>query len=73
MVRSSNLDETLDFYCNKLGLVEFRRRDSEAGRYTNIFLAAPSDMDSAQQTRAPLLEITYNWYSTSGAAAVCSR
>ena len=63
MVRSSNLDETLDFYCNKLGLIEVRRRDSEAGRYTNIFLAAPSDMDSAQQTHAPLLEITCNWDS----------
>ena len=63
MVRSSNLDETLDFYCNKLGLVEVRRRDSEAGRYTNIFLAAPLDKDSAKETRAPLLEITYNWDS----------
>lgn len=61
MVRSSNLDETLDFYCNKLGLVEVRRRDSEAGRYTNIFLAAPLDQNSAEETRAPLLEITYNW------------
>lgn len=63
MVRSSNLDETLDFYCNKLGLVEIRRRDSEAGRYTNIFLAAPQDKDVAEETRAPLLEITYNWDS----------
>ena len=61
MVRSSNLDQTLDFYCNKLGMVETRRRDSEAGRYTNIFLAAPADVQSAEQTRAPLLEITYNW------------
>jgi lactoylglutathione lyase len=61
MVRSSNLDETLDFYCNKLGLVEIRRRDSEAGRYTNIFLAAPLDQDTAEATRAPLLEITFNW------------
>ncbi|MCB1745133.1 MAG: VOC family protein, partial [Gammaproteobacteria bacterium] len=61
MVRSSNLDETLDFYCNKLGLVEIRRRDSEAGRYTNIFLAAPADTKSAEASRAPLLEITYNW------------
>lgn len=61
MVRSSNLDETLDFYCNKLGLVEVRRRDSEAGRYTNIFLAAPDDKSSAESVKAPLLEITYNW------------
>jgi len=61
MVRSSNLDETLDFYCKKLGMVEIRRTDSEAGRYTNIFLAAPEDKDAAEQTKAPLLEITYNW------------
>lgn len=61
MVRSSNLDETLDFYCTKLGLEEIRRHDSEAGRYTNIFLAAPADRETAEQSRAPLLEITYNW------------
>ena len=54
MVRSSNLEETLDFYCAKLGLVELRRRDDEKGRYTNVFLAAPGD-ESAQ------IEITYNW------------
>ena len=61
MVRSSNLDETLDFYCPKLGLVEIRRHDSEGGRYTNIFLAAPDDTATAESVRAPLLEITYNW------------
>jgi lactoylglutathione lyase len=61
MVRSSNLEETLDFYCNKLGMEELRRRDSEGGRYTNIFLAAPDDSKSAAQSKAPLLEITYNW------------
>ena len=61
MVRSSNLEETLDFYCNKLGLEELRRRDSEGGRYTNIFLVAPADSETAAQSKAPLLEITYNW------------
>lgn len=61
MVRASDLEATLDFYCNKLGLVEIRRRDSEAGRYTNIFLAAPGDEGPARESRAPLLEITYNW------------
>ena len=61
MVRSSNLDETLDFYCNKLGLTEIRRYDSEKGRFTNIFLAAPADQSAAEEKRAPLLEITYNW------------
>ena len=69
MVRSSNLDETLDFYCNKLGMVEVRRRDSEAGRYTNIFLAAPADVDAAQQVQAPALEITYNWDAEEFAAS----
>ncbi len=54
MVRASNLEETLDFYCNKLGLAELRRSPNEKGRYTNVFLAAPGD-ETAQ------LEITYNW------------
>lgn len=61
MVRSSDLDATLDFYCAKLGMVEIRRHDSEKGRYTNIFLAAPQDRDAAMETKAPLLEITHNW------------
>jgi lactoylglutathione lyase len=50
------VDTSLDFYCNKLGLVELRRRESEAGRFTLIFLAAPGD-EEAQ------LELTYNWDS----------
>ncbi len=54
MVRISDIDASLDFYCNKLGLKELRRYDNEAGRYTLIFLAAPGD-ESAQ------LELTYNW------------
>ncbi len=54
MVRISDIEQSLDFYCNKLGLVELRRMDYEAGRYTLIFLAAPGDK-SAQ------LELTYNW------------
>jgi lactoylglutathione lyase len=61
MVRVANLDEALDFYCNKFGLVETSRRDDEKGRYTLVFLAAPDDVDRARQTRAPLLELTYNW------------
>ncbi|PPR22676.1 MAG: Lactoylglutathione lyase [Alphaproteobacteria bacterium MarineAlpha10_Bin3] len=61
MVRSSDLDATLDFYCAKLGMVEIRRHDSEKGRYTNIFLAAPQDQETALQSKAPLLEITHNW------------
>ena len=63
MVRASNLEDTMDFYCNKLGLVEVNRYDSEAGRFSLIFLAAPGDVDSAREGQSPLLEITYNWDS----------
>ena len=61
MVRITDIDESLDFYCNKLGLVEIRRMESEAGRYTLIFLAAPDDVEHIETTQAPLLELTYNW------------
>jgi lactoylglutathione lyase len=61
MIRVSDLEESLDFYCNKLGLVEARRRDSEAGRYTLVFLTAPEDRDRALGEDSPLLELTYNW------------
>ena len=54
MVRVSDLDESLEFYCNQLGLTELRRRDSENGRFTLVFLAAPGD-DEAQ------VELTHNW------------
>ena len=61
MVRVSNLDESLDFYCNKLGLVEVKRTDHEQGRFTLIFLAAPDDLKHAETTHSPMLELTYNW------------
>ena len=61
MVRVADLDKALDFYCNKFGLVEMRRAENEAGRYTLVFLAAPGDTEQAQTSRAPLLELTYNW------------
>jgi len=61
MVRIGDVDASLDFYCNKLGLKEVRRHESEGGRYTLIFLAAPEDVDRAKQDAAPLLELTYNW------------
>ncbi len=54
MVRVTNLEASLDFYCNKLGLRELQRRESEQGRFTLVFLAAPGD-DDAQ------IELTYNW------------
>lgn len=61
MIRVSNLDDTLNFFCNLLGMVEVRRVESEKGRYTNIFLAATVDEDAARASRAPTLELTYNW------------
>jgi lactoylglutathione lyase len=61
MVRVGDLDRALDFYCNKFGLVEVRRLENEAARYTLVFLAAPGDVERAQETKAPLLELTYNW------------
>jgi lactoylglutathione lyase len=54
MVRVSDLAASLDFYCNKLGLAEVRRRENAAGRFTLVFLAAPGD-EAAQ------IELTYNW------------
>jgi lactoylglutathione lyase len=54
MVRVSDLDESLDFYCNKLGLRELRRYDNEQGRFTLVFLAAPGDEDAQ-------VELTWNW------------
>lgn len=61
MVRVSDLDESLKFYCTILGLVEVRRVDSRAGRFTLVFLAAPKDKERAKSERAPLIELTYNW------------
>jgi lactoylglutathione lyase len=61
MVRVHDLNESLDFYCNKLGLVESHRMDSEAGRFTLVYLHAPQDADQAKKMHAPLLELTYNW------------
>jgi lactoylglutathione lyase len=54
MVRVADVDKSLDFYCNKLGLKETRRMESEQGRFTLIYLAAPGDEDNE-------LELTYNW------------
>ena len=54
MVRVSDLDQSIDFYCNKLGLKELRRTESEKGRFTLVFLSAPGDEDAQ-------VELTYNW------------
>jgi lactoylglutathione lyase len=66
MLRVRNLDDALDFYCNKLGMREVRRRDSEQGRFTLVFLAAAADEELVEQSKrggrdAPLVELTYNW------------
>lgn len=61
MVRVSNLDKALEFYCNQLGMVEVRRKDVEKGRFTLVFLAAPEDKQRAEEDQAPMLELTYNW------------
>ena len=54
MVRVSDLDESMDFYCNKLGLLELRRKEVPNGRFTLVFLAAPGDEDAQ-------VELTFNW------------
>lgn len=61
MVRISDLDASLHFYCDLLGLKEVRRKENEKGRFTLIFLAAPEDEERSVQLSAPELELTYNW------------
>ena len=61
MIRAADLDKTLSFFVDHLGLVEVRRYDSEQGRFTLVFLAAPGDADEAESKQSPLVEITYNW------------
>lgn len=61
MIRVHDLKESLDFYCNKLGLLESHRLDSEQGRFTLVYLYAPLDADQAIKMQAPLIELTYNW------------
>ena len=61
MVRVRDLDASLDFYCRKLGLVEVSRMENEKGRFTLVFLCAPGDLERAKDTKAPTVELTYNW------------
>ena len=61
MVRVTDLEESLDFYCNKLGLKEVSRHDVPAGRFTLVFLSAPKDEAAARDGQAPVVELTYNW------------
>lgn len=61
MIRVSDLDAALDFFCDKLGFIEASRKESEKGQFTLVFLVAPHDKEKAEQTNAPMLELTYNW------------
>ena len=61
MLRITDIDESLDFFCNKLGLVEISRKESEKGRFTLIFLAAPDDAERAREEKSPMVELTWNW------------
>ena len=55
MVRVENLEHSLDFYCNKLGMVEISRKDYEGARFTLVFLAAPNDVKAATENKAPMV------------------
>ena len=61
MVRVSDLEASLRFYRDGLGLVEISRADYEKGRFTLVFLAAPGDAEAARERKAPTIELTYNW------------
>ena len=61
MIRVSDLDATLDFFCNKLGLVEMRRHDFPEGRFTLVFLSTPEDAKGFEEYGAPAIELTWNW------------
>ncbi|NBW10735.1 MAG: lactoylglutathione lyase [Caulobacteraceae bacterium] len=61
MVRVADLDASLRFWCDALGLEEVRRTESEKGRFTLVFLAAPKDKARSAAERSPEVELTYNW------------
>ncbi|HEX6861147.1 MAG TPA: lactoylglutathione lyase [Caulobacteraceae bacterium] len=61
MVRVRDLDASLRFYCELLGLTQVSRIDNEGGRFSLVFLCAPDDVELAKDRRAPLVELTHNW------------
>ena len=67
MLRISNIDESLKFWVDVMGLQEITRKENEGGRFTLIFLAASEDVDSAKKNKAPMVELTYNWPDDTGA------
>ena len=88
MVRVTDLDASLEFYCDKLGLVEISRTENQGGRFTLVFLGAPGDEAAVAAGRAPTVELTYNWdpeayeggrnfghlaYATDDIYALCQR
>lgn len=66
MIRVCNLEKSLHFFCDILGMVEVSRMENSQGRFTLVFLAAPNDLPEAQTKKAPLLELTYNWPQENG-------
>lgn len=68
MIRVHNLDSALAFFRDGLGLVEMHRSEHPQGRFTLVYLAAPGDVSQAQATKAPELELTYNWPDAEGVA-----
>lgn len=66
MIRVNNLETTLDFFINKLEMVETNRIESEAGKFTLVFLAAKNDAALAKTNKTPLIELTYNWPDENG-------
>ena len=73
MVRVADIDESLKFYCDLLGLKEMRRIENEGGRFTLVFLAAPADEGRSEAERSPELELTYNWPDENGEGETPSR
>ena len=63
MIRVSNLEAALEFYCGQLGLLEVKRTENQAGKYTLVFLATPDDLVNQGRADAPMIELTYNWDS----------
>lgn len=61
MIRVGDLDKSLRFFCDILGLSEVRRTENEKGRYTLVYLSAPGDAEQARRADAPLIELTWNW------------
>ena len=61
MLRVTDLEASLEFFCALLGFVEIDRRDVPQGRFTLVFLAAPGDAEAARRNQAPLVELTWNW------------